>query len=148
MRNSTRILAMEFGIAVAMLTWPAIKDKYLPWPAPFIRTAFSFSVFAMLDVIVPGFGALLGAGIMLAVFVKNSAVYTGKAEGIAGYPDFLMRISPLNSTATLSAGSYLRFGQTGPTGIHPTTSSFIIGNGGSGTTGNTTNPSTGGTVTV
>lgn len=131
-----KVLAAEFGVAVAMETWIAVKNKYMPWPTPYVRSAMSFSVLALLEIVAPGMGALLGAGLIIAVFVKNPKKWVANTN----YPDSLG-----TGVAGIAVGNFIQFSGQG-TKIHPSAgpASFIIGNGGTGGA-TTTNSSTGGT---
>lgn len=149
--NSTRIIVAEYGIAVGFASYEAVRasqnggstEHYMPFPAPYMRSALAFSVLAILDVVVPGIGALLGAGFLLALFVKNYKQYF-PSNPYLYTDDFLGKYA-----AGLSANSFIILGQagTGTSGsTHP--SSFIVGGAG-GTQPPTTSPSSGGdTVTV
>jgi hypothetical protein len=134
--NGMKVLAGEFGVSIAMQTFAAVKNKYLPWPAYFMQTSMAFSMLALLEIVVPGMGALLGAGMMIALFVKNPSKYTGSSE--YGPP-------------LINVGTILGFGGVGGSGVATTQpGSFIIGGSGSGSTGggSTAPPSTGGTITA
>lgn len=129
-----KVLAAEFGIAVAMETWIAVKNKYMPWPTPYVRSAMSFSVLALLEIIAPGMGALFGAGLIIAVFVKDPQKWVANTN----YTDSLKTIM-----IGVPAGIPVQFSGTNKVGqAKPGPASFIIGNGGTGA--NTTNPSTSG----
>jgi hypothetical protein len=76
---SMKLLAAEFGAAIAAETYYPVtgkgaedgKTRYMPWPSFYVKTALGFSVLCMVELAVAGLGSLLGAGFMIAYFVKN-----------------------------------------------------------------------------
>jgi hypothetical protein len=162
--NGQKVLAAEFGISVGILSWIFIKNKYVPWPSVIVASSMSFSVLALLEIIVPGFGAIFGAGMMLVLFVKNSQYIVGKQtitpQKVFGSNPLTGNISLWDNPTSLAnskqGGSgtspVLRFGQgipSNPSGGGASPSSFLIGGtGGTTPTTPSTGTSGGNTVTV
>lgn len=84
MAEINKVIVAEFGIAVAMQSYAYIKDGYLPWPASFMRSALGFSALALLEMLASPLGALIGAGMLIVLFVRNPGTYT-KAGSAGSY---------------------------------------------------------------
>jgi hypothetical protein len=137
--NGLKILAAEYGASLAMQTYVAIKPGYLPWPGFVFRTSLAFSVLAVLEMLAPGMGALIGAGMMITLFIKNPQGWTNPSTTTYGDSGDVQSIPP-----GVAASAILKF-QTGSGttsgGAQP--SSFIIGNGSTGTGAGTGGSGTG-----
>lgn len=67
--NGTKILAGEYLIALAFLSWAAIKHKYWPWPGAIFKMSVGFAVLGIVGMAAPEVAASLGAGYLLAGFL-------------------------------------------------------------------------------
>lgn len=84
MAELNKVIAAEFGIAVAMQSYAYLKDGYFPWPASIARSALGFSLLALLEMVASPLGALIGAGMLIVLFVRNPNMYT-KSGGAGSY---------------------------------------------------------------
>lgn len=85
--KGAQILAAEFAVALALNAWPQIVAGYIPWPAHFVRTALGFSVIAVLAFASDELAALLAAGFIIVLFIKDPDYYMGhmaKAQYLQG----------------------------------------------------------------
>lgn len=71
MNNGGKILAAEFFIAIMFSSWGAIKWKYAPWPANYVKIGVAFSILGLLSMGSEKLASLLGAGFMMAILVRE-----------------------------------------------------------------------------
>lgn len=84
--NTSKILVAEYAIAVAFTSWFAIKNKWWPWPGTIVKISVSFAVFGIVAQAAPEFTAALGAGMLLAAFLKIYSDSKGLSTYIGGVP--------------------------------------------------------------
>lgn len=81
--NGNRILASEFAIAIAFITWQDLKAKYLPWPGTVVRVCSAFAILGIIGAASEEFAAALGGGFLLAGFLR---FYQSKSAMPYGIP--------------------------------------------------------------
>lgn len=81
--NGNRILASEFAIAIAFITWQDLKAKYLPWPGTIVRVCSAFAILSIVGAASEELAAALGGGFLLAGFLRY---YQNKNIGPYGIP--------------------------------------------------------------
>jgi hypothetical protein len=86
--NTSRLLAMEFLVAVGMSSWAAIKGdgktRYWPWPPTIVLTGVAFGLLGMLAIPQPRLASVLGSGFLLAQVVR--ALGKGDFFDLSGIP--------------------------------------------------------------
>lgn len=101
--NSVQALAGEAIIAIGVVSWRNLKGGYAPLPNEIVLSGLSFCIIGVVSYASPDLAALLGAGFLLAILIKelqkpaNADPYYNQAP--AGYsPDnlIMVRQSPLN----------------------------------------------------
>lgn len=87
--NAGRFLAIEYAIAVGIVSWSAIRGQdsdvivdrdpprketrrvhYLPWPPTVVMTSVSFGILGLLGTVQPDLAGILGAGFLLAQLIR------------------------------------------------------------------------------
>lgn len=71
MTNGSKVLAGEFFVAILFTSWGAIKFKYAPWPGNYVKVGIAFGILAILSMANERLAALLGAGFMIAILVRD-----------------------------------------------------------------------------
>jgi hypothetical protein len=125
--RTNQILAAEFAVGAAVMSWNALKRHWWPWPASLARVGLGFAVISLLAVPVPELAVTLGAGFLLVDVVKMLSSKTASQIGIPP-----STASPDNYAVGPYANSYLAFGKVagGTTPLHVRQSSAVVGSGG------------------
>jgi len=66
------MFAAEFIVAVGINSWQALKAGQVPFPGTIIRTAAAFGILSLLYYVDDDLAALLGAGFLMALIVKQA----------------------------------------------------------------------------
>jgi len=69
MNNPMRILAMEFMLSLAVVSWAPIKKGYYPWPPTIMRSAIAYAILSFVALVDDTFAAVLGGGFLLAQII-------------------------------------------------------------------------------
>jgi hypothetical protein len=99
--NTSKMLAAEYGIAVAIVSWSAIKGPtsnrlnpeersaqsahYWPWPPTIVMTTSAFGILGMLSAVQPEIAGVLGAGFLLAQIIRGFS--KGDFFALSGMPN-------------------------------------------------------------
>lgn len=70
--NAQRLFAYEFGTAIAITSWGAIRKGYAPWPPNMIYSAIGFMLLSVVSIFDEKLCVTLGAGWLLALIVGES----------------------------------------------------------------------------
>jgi len=68
-----KMFAAEFIVAVGINSWQAIKAGQVPFPGTIIRTTAAFGILSLLWYVDDDLAALLGAGLLMALIVKQAS---------------------------------------------------------------------------
>lgn len=88
--NGNRILAAEFGVSMAIVTWGAVNKKYWPYPINVNRTVFAYAIIGLFALINENLAALLAAGFILAQVVKTPLDSEGNFKFTGGIPELTL----------------------------------------------------------
>lgn len=85
--NATQALAGEAIIAIGVVSWRNIKGGYAPLPNQVIMSGISFGLIGVVSYASAELAALLGAGFLLAIIIKELQKPTdaNAYQGPAGY---------------------------------------------------------------
>lgn len=109
--NSSKVLATEFGIAIAFNVYGAVKAHNVPWPPTIVRIGIAYGLLGVLAVASEELAALMGAGFLLALAIKaagkqgNGAAWTAvfganpPNTNTANFPYYTLKL-PGASTST------------------------------------------------
>ena len=96
--NSSKILVGEFLVGLSFVSYAAIKNNYWPWPPTLVRMGIGFAVLGGLAMVNEDIAALLGAGFLIASFMKLSQSGIANYKGgvpVLGEPGVNITFSPL-----------------------------------------------------
>lgn len=69
--DGMRILAGEAIIALGVVAWRNIKGGYAPLPHQLILSGLSFGIISLIGYVSDDLAAILGAGFLLAILIKE-----------------------------------------------------------------------------
>jgi hypothetical protein len=82
--STGRVLTMEWIIAIAFVSYGAIKKKYWPWPPSLVKVSAAFAVFGIASLAIPEIATGLAGGFLLAAFLN--AYQKGLSNYYGGIP--------------------------------------------------------------
>ena len=82
------MLAGEFVLALGFVSWAAIKHGFWPWPPTIVRLGVGFAVLGLIAQVDEGVAATLGAGFLLAAFMRQYQ------KGVKDYQGGVVDIGP------------------------------------------------------
>ena len=112
--NAIKVLAGEFVIVIALDSWNAIHNGgYLPLPSIIARSCLGFAVLGIISLVSPELAAALGAGYVVANYMKTYKFFTGKPS------DYFMTSNA--PTMDIYSNEWLRVGgnQSTPNSSNP-----------------------------
>lgn len=71
MTNGTKILTGEFLVAILYSSWGSIKWGFAPWPGNYVKIGISFGILGILSMASEKLAALMGAGFIIAILVRD-----------------------------------------------------------------------------
>lgn len=84
----SRTLAVEYIVALGIVSWSAIKGdgktRYWPWPPTVMLTSVAFGILGLLAIPQPQLAGMLGAGFLTAQLVRTLS--KGNTFELSGIP--------------------------------------------------------------
>lgn len=96
--NGGKVLAGEFLVGLAFVSYSAIRNNYWPWPPTLVRMGIGFAVLGGIAMINEEIAALLGAGFLIGGYMKLSQSGIKNYKGgvpVLGEPGVNIGFSPL-----------------------------------------------------
>lgn len=70
MASTSRVLAAEYVLAVAISSYGAVRSGFVPWPAAIVKIGLGFGLLGLLATAAPELAVMLGGGFLLADLIK------------------------------------------------------------------------------